>query len=278
MLLQKPAFVINDFFLFSKETEQGCTPHFHKFAEILFSGENTLDVHAGMHEPHHLKPHEMLVIPPEQVHSVITLQPGVSYQLLQIDLNKLFLLFSPCPYGDYINLLFSENISNFIYRGTVVEEITDIFSNIQNKFEIKYISDLINIINLINKHTPNEVINSDNNLRRLKFYSTLNELIESEPMDNLHLDYLSKKFYMSKSTFQRLVKKCTGLSFHAWLQKCKMQQAVIHLRKNVPVSEIALNLGFSSPSHFCKTFKTYYGITPKESRSNSKLQYDRPSG
>lgn len=270
MLLQKPIFVDNKFFLFSKETEKSCVPHFHHYAEIIFSGDNTLDVYTGTQPLRQLQPHEMLIIPPELVHTIVNPFPGKEYQLLQINLDKLFLFLSPCPYADYVNLLFSESISHVTYQDSVVDEVTSIFNIIKNKFEIKYIGDLIQIINIIHKNTPEDIADSDSKIRDLKFYSTLNEIMESEPMDNLHLDYISKRLFMSKSTFQRQVKKCIGLSFHTWLQKYKMKRAVIDLRKKIPISEIAFNLGFSSASHFCKTFKTYYGVTPKESRDTEQ--------
>lgn len=273
MLSKKPVLVMDKFFLFAKTAEQGAAPHFHKYAEIIFSGENCLEVHLGAREVQRLDPHEMLIIPPEQVCEIININSHQQYQLLHINLDKLFLLFSPCPYADYISLMFSGAISKVIYRGDVVKEIYTIYNNIKNEFEIKYIGDIINIINIIKIHTPENIINSGNDVRKLKFYAMLSELVESEPMDSLHLDNLAKKFFMSKSTFQRQVKKCTGLSFHAWLQKSKMQKALVDLRKNIPISEIALNLGFSSASHFCKTFKSYYGVTPRESRNG-----DQPIG
>lgn len=267
MLLQKPVYVENEFFLFAKEHEKGCAPHFHKYAEIILSDCNNLDIHIGTHQLRQLNPNEILVIPPKQVHAIYNKNVDQMYNLLQIDLDKLFLLFSPCPYIDYINPLFFESISNVVYQGAIVDEITHIFNKIENRFEIKYIGDVIHIINMLNKNIPEDVFNSGTSGRNMKFYSALNEIMESEPIYNLNLDYLSEKFFMSKSTFQRQVKKCIGLSFHTWLQKCRMQKAVTELRNNVPISEIALSLGFSSVSHFSKTFKTYYGITPKESRN-----------
>lgn len=40
---------------------------------------------------------------------------------------------------------------------------------------------------------------------------------------------------------------------------------------NITMKEIAFELGFTDNAHFCKTFKKYYGITPKEYQKNPNI-------
>ncbi|MCR4660945.1 MAG: helix-turn-helix transcriptional regulator [Clostridia bacterium] len=63
-------------------------------------------------------------------------------------------------------------------------------------------------------------------------------------------------------------KKETGESLSIFILKIKIQEAQRLLRyTDKPLIEIALFLGFSSQSHFSRTFKHYTSITPFEFRN-----------
>jgi AraC-like DNA-binding protein len=50
----------------------------------------------------------------------------------------------------------------------------------------------------------------------------------------------------------------------AWLRKQRMELACKHLSKAHSVKDTAYLLGFRYPSHFCREFKRYYGMTPSQ--------------
>ena len=50
----------------------------------------------------------------------------------------------------------------------------------------------------------------------------------------------------------------------AWLRKQRMELACKLLSEAHSVKDAAYVLGFRHPSHFCKEFKRYYGITPSQ--------------
>lgn len=75
----------------------------------------------------------------------------------------------------------------------------------------------------------------------------------------------------SLSTFKRRFIENFGESVYSWMQKQKSKH-IIHLFKNEKVifSEIITSYGFSSPSHFTRFCKKYYGVTPSELREMVK--------
>jgi AraC-like DNA-binding protein len=68
----------------------------------------------------------------------------------------------------------------------------------------------------------------------------------------------------------RIFKSRTGFSLHAYRNQLRLRSALERLREpNVDLTGIALDLGFSSHSHFTETFRRAFGKTPSAVRDNS---------
>jgi len=103
-------------------------------------------------------------------------------------------------------------------------------------------------------------------------------MFQRDPAMTCDIDTLSNHFFMSKSTFNRLVKKSMGLPFHAWILQQKMLIASTKLLESEDsVQALSGLLGFSSASHFAKVFKDYFKVTPSKYRAftiaNAKFEH-----
>ncbi len=69
---------------------------------------------------------------------------------------------------------------------------------------------------------------------------------------------------MNKSlrTFARIFQQQTGMSFGAWRQQACLLAALPRLSAGQSITEVALDLGYSSPSAFSTMFKRRLGKTP----------------
>lgn len=75
------------------------------------------------------------------------------------------------------------------------------------------------------------------------------------------------EFNISKSYFCRIFKQNFGQSFQNYVNMYRTEKAKVMLKTtNLPISEIALQVGFNSFSFFSKTFREYSGVTPSEYR------------
>jgi AraC family transcriptional activator of mtrCDE len=73
---------------------------------------------------------------------------------------------------------------------------------------------------------------------------------------------------LQKTHFYNLFKNMTGLSPKAYLLKIKMRRAAaILLESNQTITDISLNLGYSSIHYFTKQFTAYFGVSPTQFRS-----------
>ncbi len=110
--------------------------------------------------------------------------------------------------------------------------------------------------------------------KREKF-SGQNEIIEDvvsfmiENMDqNLSIEALAKRANLSPFYFTRVFKEETGFTPHDYILTTKINHARYLLATTgLSNKDICYQLGFSSESAFCTTFKKKTGQTPKEYRS-----------
>ncbi|MDD7994921.1 Transcriptional regulator, AraC family [Kosakonia radicincitans] len=67
---------------------------------------------------------------------------------------------------------------------------------------------------------------------------------------------------MSERTFSRQFLRDTGFSFRTWKQRARIYASLDLLADNVPVKQIAYQLGFSSPAAFSAAFRSVIGAAP----------------
>jgi AraC-like DNA-binding protein len=70
---------------------------------------------------------------------------------------------------------------------------------------------------------------------------------------------------------QQLFKKNLGTTPKSWLQELRLKEAgKLLLESEDRVSDIAYNVGFNTPSHFNRAFKSKEGCSPSEYRAREK--------
>lgn len=90
--------------------------------------------------------------------------------------------------------------------------------------------------------------------------------------ENLSLDKISADTHVSKSYLCHLFKRTTGLSVMQYINNLRISQAKkLLLDTNMKIQDIALSLGFSSSTFFCKTFKANVGCSPAQYRVTHKI-------
>ncbi|MHC0614215.1 helix-turn-helix domain-containing protein [Komagataeibacter oboediens] len=86
----------------------------------------------------------------------------------------------------------------------------------------------------------------------------------AEPFD---LDCLAALYGMSRFHFSRLFRTTTGQTPSGWFMQRRVQKASEMLRKtNLSIIEIALRIGYDSPSHFAQVFRRVTGVSPRNYR------------
>ncbi len=98
-----------------------------------------------------------------------------------------------------------------------------------------------------------------------QFWRNIQSVLKSHlGNSNFTINDFAQAMYMSRMQLHRKLKALTNLSASAFLRNQRLKTARNLLRTSqLSVSEIAYEVGFSSPFYFSTCFKEVYGVTPK---------------
>lgn len=95
--------------------------------------------------------------------------------------------------------------------------------------------------------------------------------IENHYMDDLSLEALSASAHISKSECARCFRRCLNTTPIKYLHEYRLSKAADYLiNTNMSMGDIALKLGYSSPSYFGYFFKKETGLSPKDYRKQHR--------
>ena len=94
--------------------------------------------------------------------------------------------------------------------------------------------------------------------------------INNNITEEISLNNLEKKFYVSKFHISREFKKATGLTVHRYIVKAKLDFCKKLIEEGKPIVDVAHICGLGSYNNLFRAFKREFGITPKESYNQIK--------
>ncbi|WLG37103.1 AraC family transcriptional regulator [Pseudomonas rhodesiae] len=74
----------------------------------------------------------------------------------------------------------------------------------------------------------------------------------------------SARLALDQKTIQRLFRKDTGMTFGQWRQQARLLLALERIALGEKIIDVALTLGYDSPSAFTSMFKKQFGKTPSQ--------------
>lgn len=108
-------------------------------------------------------------------------------------------------------------------------------------------------------HEQEEMPSKEELVSQVKNYITIHL------KDELRIERIAKKFYLSGDYLSRIFKKETGIGIGDYITEKRMFLAKELLKEGeMPVSRVAYECGYDNYSYFTKVFKKTYGVTPRE--------------
>ncbi len=113
------------------------------------------------------------------------------------------------------------------------------------------------------KFNPTEDIDNE-------FYSRFLDIFQEEIGNaNLNIDTIASKMGLERSQFYRKIKSLTNYAPVELIRRLRLQRGRILLTTTEKtISEIAYEIGFSTPAYFTKCYRDAYGETPTDVRNN----------
>lgn len=112
-----------------------------------------------------------------------------------------------------------------------------------------------------------DVVSDDEKINRIIEY------IDTNYMNEISLEDVASREFLSYSYLSRYFKQQVGVSFIEYLTKIRLQNALDGLKhSDDSILKIAMKNGFSNNKSFYKQFRKYFGISPAEYRDRNKVK------
>jgi len=96
------------------------------------------------------------------------------------------------------------------------------------------------------------------------------QYIHNHYPDDLSLDILAKKVYLSPQYLSALFIEQNGYGLNKYIKSVRMEKARdLLLNTDLSVKDISQRVGYSNLSYFCKSFATDFGMTPDRFRTQN---------
>lgn len=136
-------------------------------------------------------------------------------------------------------------------------------------FELELVIGIIKlwqaIVLMLPKNDLNQKNANDNRFKEILLF------IQKYYMEPLTLDIIASSINLSRSECCRYFKKMSGQTLFEYLTQYRINKSAdLLLETDVRISEIAMNVGFSSQSYYTECFRKLKNMTPKEFRLNKR--------
>nr|WP_255726568.1 AraC family transcriptional regulator [Microvirga sp. ACRRW] len=98
------------------------------------------------------------------------------------------------------------------------------------------------------------------------------QILNARCCEAVRLDDLARELGVSGVYLTQSFTRSEGMPLYRYLMQLRLSRALIELPHRDSITDLALDLGFSSHSHFTAAFRASFGLTPSEFRASSLSQ------
>lgn len=224
-----------------------------------------------------------------QAGSVVIIAPGILHKLIEPSENnmytRLLIYYDKNIFPPFLTKhletqrFFPEKYSymKFIDNQDFYDQIETIVKNMYantNMFEFSIYSALIHLFKVVANERMENAISAKEALNKKNLIDLVSLYISTHLEEDLSLETLSRRFFVSPSYLSRIFKKKTEMPLSVFINQQKISRAawLIQTNLNQPLSITAKQSGFATLSSFNRCFKEYMGCTPSELKRMLKNQ------
>jgi AraC-like DNA-binding protein/mannose-6-phosphate isomerase-like protein (cupin superfamily) len=285
-----PSFIAEDIYFSNKEDNnvfvlkhKRYTPvfhHKHEFFELIYVLYGSCRQSIGG-EDISLAEGDICIISPEVEHSISVFDDSIAINVLirKSTFNNTFLEVlsdENILSSFFTKILYTKEFNNYIiFRTYKNGEIINILSEIiyeyleARKYSSKILDNYLMILfayllrnEEVKVELPKELSKSTKHLVEIIAYIQGN-------YKTVTLNELSERFHFTVPYLSKLIKVNTGHTFKDMIQTIKLNKAVELLEfSNLKIHDISDTIGYENTTHFTRTFKGVYGVSPGEYKKN----------
>ena len=252
------------------------SPHFHYQYEMLLIVSGRADFSVGG-KLYHTEPGSMLVLSSMENHHVVSFEKGFDRYSLRLSAEAL----SASVRSAKLLSLFRQRPADFChhYRCTPEEarRYADLFEAAAAEYarrrdcwDLRIGSMLQDILIGMYRTQPAFFpACRRGDVQQLIF--EVQNYIETHVREELSLDTLADRYYVSKYYLSHCFTEVSGCSFRQYIVMARLSAAKqLLLTTDTDVAEVGTRTGFHSASHFIRLFRKYEGTTPLQYRARGR--------
>ncbi len=255
-------------------------PHTHNYSEFYFFLEGDASLHVkGQHWTLH--PGDTILIPPGVSHYIHVKNADVPYRRFVLWVSQDYFDELPRDYHYWSEQV--QETGRYIFHYDVIA-----FNSLQPKV-FRLIEELRSqrfgkaamlslCLHDLLLHLNRAVYEAGNPLPAMEapsLYQNLLHYIEDHLEDDLSLDALSRRFFVSKYHIAHIFKDNLGLSLHQYILKKRLAKCRDAICSGKDATETCLLWGFNDYSNFYRAFKKEYGVAPSEVKNTTLTNPDK---
>ena len=246
--------------------------HHHDFYEIYFflSGNVQYNIESRSYL---LTPGDVLLISPMELHQPMFGQEHRTYERIVLWIDKPFLdSFSfggrdltrcfNTEHPGHTNLLRPEGVQRQFLQFMLEQLIAELDKDddYREMMSLSYLSQALILLNRLSLKTSH---GGQIQSQETAVYNVLG-YINDHYNEDLSLDFLANRFFVSKYHLSREFQRLVGTSVHRYIVQKRLVMAKQLLSQGMPSSEVYQHCGFGDYSNFYRAFKQEYQISPKD--------------
>ncbi len=241
--------------------------HWHEAIELLYFTQGKAVTACNLQE-YEVKKGTIVLVNGNELHTAIISQFDSVYYCVQLDPNFFHNLIGD-KYVHFQNIIQDEDCTKLLDRLISASAETNDF---KRSLETKKLAYEFFIL-LTERHVRNISREEDykKQFKKLDTFHHIIDYLDRHYKEDLSVTELASHFNMSASYFAHFFKQQAQKSVIEYINETRILNAKNFLEKEeIPISEIALRVGFSDINYFSRKFKAIVGMTATEYKKNIK--------
>lgn len=264
-----------------KDTQPDHFAHFHEFLEILYLTKGNMNVWLN-DKLYEFRQGELIIINSNETHRLTSVDEESEYIVVKFT-PKLLCTFQQTPRETQYILPFISEQSNqprvyckeFVEASGIPSLLFDAIREWNEKstgYELSLKADVLKTIRCVVAFLSEQGINVKVSAAGSNIQHIISNILEyiNENFRSIDEKEVAEKFSISYSYFSRSFKQIMNMSFKEYINYLKINEAQrLLLTTTKSITDISMDLGFSSSSHFINVFRKYKECSPKQYKKNT---------
>lgn len=276
----KKGYLLEDFRLFhlKDKGETKVDYHYHEFYKLLFfvSGKGGYFVEGKRYA---LTPGDIILIDKQCVHRP-EFESGIPCERIILYISPEFLLresSSACQLTDCFSKEYDHVLRpNEKIRKTLFSIVSNMEQELSSKRYGKEIVSTGMLLNLLVEIARSifhkEVQKPAPMLPKSKRMLDIMHYLDAHLTEDINIDTLAEKFYISRFHMMRRFREETGTTIHSYISDHRLMLARDLISQGIPATEVCFQCGFGSYSSFSRAYGKFFGTTPTGRNISSVME------